>query len=348
MRTMKNSLLLLLPALFFAAPAADAQNTEIVYDSFEYPAGPIGGLSGGKGWTGTWWSGATADGALVEMPGMDAVGGMLVTNIEHEGSYRVIDMAPLGPIVDGGTLGKDDTTVWIRFTMMREAGGDDFYGGMVLNWQWNSEQLFIGSPWGSDELGIEKPWVTGVTSIPGTSIDIENTIVTRIDFLAGDDRVQVWANPGTDFPTTVADIDQLMPDIKFNEIKFSSGSGFLTGVQFDNFHIDTPAFAPVYNIANLVAGSTATLTVTGAAAGATVVMAYSLTGAGPTPTVYGDVDMSLPINQLSPVVADATGTAALSKFIPVAALGRTIYSQAVELIAGGGGLLSNSLIEVVQ
>lgn len=343
---MKNPLTLIIPALLAVAPVAGAQNQEIVYDSFEYAPGPIGGLDGGKGWTGTWWSGAAGDGGIVETPGLDGLGGMLTSNIEHEGSYRVIDMVPLGPITDGGTLGKDGTTLWISFTLQRAAGGDDFYGGIVLNWQFVEEALFIGSPWGGPELGIEKPWVTGPTIIAGTDCDLENTIVTRIDFLAGDDRVQVWANPGTDFPTTVADIDQLMPDIHFNEIKFSSGSGLITGFHFDDFAIDTPAFGPSLAVNNLVAGGTADLVVSNTAPGATCVIAYSLAGAGPTNTPYGMADLSLPINQLPPLTSDAAGVAATTANIPAGAAGRPVWLQAVELTATGGNL-TNSLAETI-
>ena len=344
---MKNPLILIIPALVAAAPFAGAQNQEIVKDSFEYAAGPIGGLDGGKGWTGTWWSGAAGAGGVVEVPGLDGLGGMLTTNIEHEGSYRLIDMNPLGPIADGGTLGKDGTTVWISFTMQRAAGGDDFYGGIVLNWQFNEEALFIGSPWGGNELGIEKPWVTGATTIPFTDCDIENTIVTRIAFLTGDDRVQVWANPGTDFPTTVADLDQLMPDIHFNEVKFSSGSGLLTGFHFDDFTINTPEFGPSLAVNNLVSGGTADLIVANAAAGATCVIAYSLAGAGPTNTPYGLADLSFPINQLPPLTADASGVASTTANIPAGAAGRPVWLQAVELTATGG-TLTNSLAETIQ
>ncbi len=343
---MNKTPLILLPLLVALAAPASAQNVDIVTDSFDYPAGPIGGLSGGFGWTGSWWSGPSNDGGVVEMPGLDGVGGMLTSAIEHEGSYALIDTSVLGPITDGGTLGKDGTTVWVEITLQR-ALGDDQYGGIVLNWQWNAEQLFIGSPWGSNELGIEKPWVTGSTTIPGTDADAVNTMVTRIDFLPGDDRVQVWANPGVRFPTTPADIDQTMPDIHFNEIKFSSGDGLTTGFHFDDFRIATAEFGPSYTIANLVGGQSATLTVSNVAPAATVIIGYSLAGPGPTATIYGNVDMSPPITQLPPLTADPTGVASTVVSVPIRATGKTVYTQAVEL-AGGFGTLTNSLAEVVQ
>lgn len=327
--------------------SAAAQNTDFIQDTFEYTVGPIGGQGGGQGWAGTWWSGQTQDGGVVEQPGLDGIGGMLTTAIEHEGSYRFIDMAPLGPLTENSLLGKDGTTVWVRFTFRRVTGGDDFYGGIVLNQQFVGEQLFIGSPWGGTELGIERPFVTAPTFIAGTDCDLENTLVTRIDFLPGDDRVQVWANPGVPFPTTTADIDQLMPDMKFNEIKFSSGSGSITGFHFDDFVMSAPEFGPKYSILNLTAGQQATLQVSGATPNASVVLAYSLAGAGPTPTPYGPVAMSMPIKQLPPIQANANGIATAQVFVPVSAQGVTIYTQGVELIGGGGGYLTNALAEVV-
>jgi hypothetical protein len=343
----KISLLPLLTAAALAAPVS-AQNIDIVQDTFEYATGPLGGQSGGQGWTGTWWSGQTQDGAVIEVPGLDGVGGMLTTNIEHEGSYRLIDMGPLGPISENLLLGKDGTTVWFRFTFRRTTGGDDSYGGIVLNQQFVGEQLFIGSPFGGTELGIERPFVTAPTWIPGTDCDLENTMVTRIDFLPGDDRVRVWANPGVPFPTTTPDIDQLMPDIKFNEIKFSSGEGLVTGFHFDNFVISTPEFGPKYTVLNLTAGQQATLQVTGATPNNLVILAYSVAGPGPTNTQFGAVAMTPPIQQLAPIPANANGVVTTNVFVPATAVGITVYTQGVELLGGGGGYLTNALAEVVQ
>ena len=99
-----------------------------------------------------------------------------------------------------------------------------------------------------------------------------------------------------------------------------------------------------YSIANLVGGSTATLTISGATAGGGVLIGYSLTGAGPTNTPFGPVDMSAPITQLPALTADGAGVAAMSTGVPGRASGFTVYTQAADLATG---TLTNSLAEVV-
>lgn len=99
-----------------------------------------------------------------------------------------------------------------------------------------------------------------------------------------------------------------------------------------------------YAITGLVGGGTATLTVTNATAGGGVLLAYSLTGAGPTPTPFGLVDMSPPITQLPTLTADGVGTASLTTSVPGRASGFTVYSQGADLTSG---TLTNSLAEVV-
>jgi hypothetical protein len=101
---------------------------------------------------------------------------------------------------------------------------------------------------------------------------------------------------------------------------------------------------PSYAITGLVGGGTATLTVTNATAGGSVLIGYSLTGAGPTNTPFGLVDMSAPITQLPTLTADAAGVASMSTAVPGRASGFTLYSQAADLTSGA---LSNSLAEVV-
>ena len=99
-----------------------------------------------------------------------------------------------------------------------------------------------------------------------------------------------------------------------------------------------------YAISGLVGGGTATLTVTNATAGGGVLLAYSLTGAGPTNTPFGPVDMSVPITQLPVLTANAAGTAAVSTGVPNRATGFTIYSQGADLTSTA---LTNSLALVV-
>jgi len=75
-----------------------------------------------------------------------------------------------------------------------------------------------------------------------------------------------------------------------------------------------------------------------------VMIGYSITGAGPTMTPYGLVDMSLPISVLATVTADAAGLASMTTGIPSRASGVTVYTQAVDLTSGN---LTNSLAEPI-
>lgn len=99
----------------------------------------------------------------------------------------------------------------------------------------------------------------------------------------------------------------------------------------------------VYAITPMVAGSSATFSVTGATPSSVCRLGYSLRGAGPINTAFGVVDMSLPISMLPVLNADASGNASLTLTIPNAASGRTIYTQGVN-----GSTLTNSLIETIQ
>ncbi|MDP7062858.1 MAG: hypothetical protein QF489_08005 [Planctomycetota bacterium] len=101
---------------------------------------------------------------------------------------------------------------------------------------------------------------------------------------------------------------------------------------------------PVYSITGLTGGGTATFTATNVTAGGGVLIGYSLTGAGPTMTPFGPVDMSPPISQLPTLTADPAGVATLSTGIPARASGFTLFTQCADL---GSGLLSNSLAELI-
>lgn len=68
------------------------------------------------------------------------------------------------------------------------------------------------------------------------------------------------------------------------------------------------------------------------------VIGYSLTGGGPTATVYGLVNMSLPIQTLVTLNLDATGYGEYSSSLPNGILGLSVWSQGVDL---GSGALTN-------
>lgn len=137
-----------------------------------------------------------------------------------------------------------------------------------------------------------------------------------------------------------------------------SGDFYLMFGQEDNFPynyldgigIDDISVAPVgpppltYTATGLVGGGTATLTVTGATASGGVLIGYSLTGAGPTNTPFGPVDMSAPITTLPTLTANASGVATLSTSVPPNASGFTVYTQGADLTTS---MLTNSLAEPI-
>lgn len=121
--------------------------------------------------------------------------------------------------------------------------------------------------------------------------------------------------------------------------KFAIG-GFGNGY-FDNWYGEVRP----YTILNLVGGQTATMQISGQTPGDQVLFAYSRTGAGPTWTPYGFVDMSLPIRQVGGSIVGNDGVASLDVAVPVLATGVTIYSQALNLTDVE---LSNSIVMTVQ
>jgi hypothetical protein len=119
----------------------------------------------------------------------------------------------------------------------------------------------------------------------------------------------------------------------------------LDGIGIDDIDVHSGTPPPLtYSVVGLVGGGTTTLTVQGASAGGGVLLGYSLTGAGPTLTAYGMVEMSLPIRQLGNLTANPSGEAVLSTGIPARASGLTVYTQAVDLLSGQ---LTNSIAESI-
>jgi hypothetical protein len=109
-------------------------------------------------------------------------------------------------------------------------------------------------------------------------------------------------------------------------------------------YYDAGPSGPSLSIAGLVGGGTATVSIAGATPSGSALIGYSLTGAGPTPTPFGMVDMSLPITQLPTLTVDAAGNASMTTGVPSRATGFTVYMQAADLTTS---TLTNSLAEVV-
>ncbi|MAW60934.1 MAG: hypothetical protein CMJ94_08875 [Planctomycetes bacterium] len=102
---------------------------------------------------------------------------------------------------------------------------------------------------------------------------------------------------------------------------------------------------PALAALNFVAGQTATLEFRNGTPGAQALVAYSLTGAGPSLTRFGTVELSAPFRTLPLATLDANGAADFSAALPAGAAGRMIWAQGVDL---GGSLLTNGLAITVQ
>ncbi len=332
-------------------------------ESFEYaPGTPIHDAAGGTGFVAPWWSyDAVNSGSIVTTPGFDAVGEKATTVLDSAGAWRTLDVGPHLALTDdqwpgftGRPLyGADNTVLWVSFTAQRVPGGDDEWGGLSLYIFFGGEFMFLGSPFGTYEWGFGVPGLTSGT-VPGSSVDVATRLVYRFEFLPGDERMQLWLDPPVDHPdpgVTPPDLEFFIPDFRFDEIRIDSGAdglGLAVGYDFDDIRIESEISGPEYTITNLIAGQIATFTVTNATPGNFVVIGYSTAGPGPTSTQFGDVMMSMPISTFPALPADATGTVTLTQFVPANLAGVQVWSQALELFAGGGGILSNPLAEVIQ
>jgi hypothetical protein len=126
---------------------------------------------------------------------------------------------------------------------------------------------------------------------------------------------------------------------------------YLDGIDVDNLNIDdqvghgghTGGGGLVYAVTPMTAGAPVTFSVTGAVPSSTVILGYSLNGAGPINTAYGVVDMTPPIKTLATLVSDPLGVATLTLTVPGNAAGVTLYTQGLN-----NGLLTNSLAELVN
>ncbi|MDP7062418.1 MAG: hypothetical protein QF489_05720 [Planctomycetota bacterium] len=229
----------------------------------------------------------------------------------------------------------------------------------------------IGRAWCEDEAGIG----TVDTTLLSPVFDLTGVSGATLTF----DGETYWAAYLANHPSSLGDGVSNMEittdggatwDVVWTDTSLNNGdtyspsvdlsaydgmSGVQLGIRFygtwaqewwvDNVVIDGGGGGgPAYTVTGLVGGGTATLTVTGATAGGGVLLGYSLTGAGPTMTPFGSVDMSAPISRLPTLTADAAGTASMTTGVPGRASGFTLYTQGADLTSG---TLTNSLAEAI-
>jgi hypothetical protein len=94
-----------------------------------------------------------------------------------------------------------------------------------------------------------------------------------------------------------------------------------------------------------VSGEEAILSVAGATPLGLALVAWSVTGAGPTPTQYGVAELSMPIHVLPALTSDSSGMSKISITLPSTLSGTQVWLQALDLSAGA---LSNGVERTVQ
>lgn len=155
----------------------------------------------------------------------------------------------------------------------------------------------------------------------------------------------VWTPLTADLSSTSVDVsgDFYLAIAQADDYPF----GGLDGVAIDDLSIGgTPPL--LYDVQNLVAGSMATFSVTGADPTSLVVIGYSLRGPGPTTTPYGIASLSNPIEQLGRFRPNAQGEVIVQSPIPPTGGGAMVWTQALEITIQDVGIWSNSLALVVQ
>jgi len=106
--------------------------------------------------------------------------------------------------------------------------------------------------------------------------------------------------------------------------------------------------SPWLQVDNLVAGSTATLTVSSCQAGSSVQFWASRFGSGPSSTIVGMVLLDRPFFYIGNTTAGTDGRAELYVPIPLALFGSLLHCQAVELRANSSKPLSTGLSRQVH
>ncbi|HEX9793932.1 MAG TPA: M12 family metallo-peptidase [Planctomycetota bacterium] len=110
---------------------------------------------------------------------------------------------------------------------------------------------------------------------------------------------------------------------------------------FSTFRAETP---PVLAVDSLVAGSNASISLSGCSPLGATYLAYSLAGGGPTNSAFGIVDLTPPIRTVS-LSATPAGVVSWSPPVPAGATGRPVWFQGVDVCSA---TLSNSIAAVVQ
>ncbi len=229
---------------------ASAQVTPIATETFEYPVpGLFHAMSGGTGWSNAWFVNGGANDDLVmfdntitpSFPLSDGVGGHVGQANQFGGAFRQFDLAAHPELVDSAVnmWGADNNTIWVSFSTQYFQGmPQEHYGGLSL-WKAGAadpEALFLGSPWNTMGWGIDDEGANGSPEVvvAGSDDSVAARLVYRIDFAPGNERLRLYIDPTTQYPTGPADLDEVIADLRFDEIRLSSGGNNGDAYFWDN------------------------------------------------------------------------------------------------------------------
>ena len=255
---MKSFALPLVAALLCtSATTAFGQITTIAHESFDYTwPGLLDTQNGGTGWSAPWALTPNVDDIVIQAnpptngsnpyPWSDAddIGHFAQQALEFGFASRYVDVAPHADVTEGGKFGKDNTTIWVSVTMWNfQQFGVHF--GSVSFCDTDYEHWLMGSPGASYGWGIDAcPGIGCISNVPGSDDTQSARLVTRIDYLPGQDRVRMWVNPAEKHPTTLPGLDTYIDDMPWNQIRIWSG-GNASLYYWDNLVIEKGTPIPI-------------------------------------------------------------------------------------------------------
>ncbi len=220
---------------------AQSQTFEtIATESFDYPAASdLDQQNGGFGWFQQWFAFGAG---IIDVPGIDAVGGAANMNSNNQGGFRQPKTGPwTSTVAPDFNFGSDSGTIWVSFSAQRVS--DEQYGGLSLWTSFVGEKLYLGSPFATNEWGFASPGGSSAT-VAGSNVDNATRLVYRIDYAPGDETASLWLDPATPHPTTTPDATSTVGDHDWNELRIQSGEGASNGWLFDDIVIECQDCTP--------------------------------------------------------------------------------------------------------
>ncbi|RMH01527.1 MAG: hypothetical protein D6702_11490 [Planctomycetota bacterium] len=243
----------------------------------------------------------------------------------------------------------------ILATFVNPTNGHTYHLLESTNWTLaEAAAVALGAHLATIEDQAENDWVTQTFGTwGGVQRDLWiglNDAAVEGSYVWADGSTSTWTNyaPGEPNNSTVND------PVHGEDYIHIYGAGALAG-QWNDMHDTSLSWGndlyglveiggPRLSVANLVAGQAATVSGGNFSPNGLVRIGYSLTGGGPTSTPYGPVDLSPPIRETPPQVADPAGAFSFTAPVPASLAGRPIWLQAFDL---GSLTFSNALAEVV-